>query len=160
MTLPTDPKYATIDDFQSRLSQKALADLSADVAGADSDEDVLEALLHEVDGMIDTAANTAGYATPINSDVPATMSVLRTHELSIAKFLLLDRRGMTAYDPASETLYKAALDFLKALANGDVELAGASAKAVPMTPTGAVSASSEKNVFGRGFRECNPRRGI
>lgn len=151
--------YATKEELENRIPESALAQLTTE-SGTSPEDTMLEEVLQEADGMIDTAANTAGYVTPIVSDVDATMSVLKTHEISIAKFLLLDRRGMTAYDPASEKLYQAALDFLSTLRKGDVELAGAPVKAPATTPTGAVSASSEANYFGRGTRRCNPLRGI
>lgn len=151
--------YATVDEFKQRLRDSHLVQLSAD-SGTEADEDMLQAILTEVDGLIDTAANTAGYATPIVSTVAATKAALRSHELSIAKFLLLDRGGMGAYDPAAETLYKAANSFLDALGKGDLELAGAGLKSVPTSPTGAVHATSEDRFFGKGSEESDPMRGI
>lgn len=151
--------YATLEGLKNRLPAQALADLTTE-SGSEPDDEMLDSILSEVDGLIDTAANTGGYATPIVSESGATKTALESHTLSIAKFLILDRRGMTAYDPASETLYKAALAFLGGLQKGDIELAGAPLRVSPATSTGSVIAGSEARVFGRGFCTRDPRRGI
>lgn len=157
--------YATADALKQRLPPDALNELAGEKGEEQTDVDArIDAILAEVDGLIDTAANTAGLVTPIVSVVGATNSWLETHELSIAKYLLLDRRGMTAYDPAAENLYNKAIAALESLAKGNVELAGAPSRAsggpVPQGATGSVVAGSESRVFGRGSSSWDSRRGI
>jgi len=153
--------YATAQALKQRLPPDALNELAGEKGEDQVNVDArIEKILKEVDGMFDTAANTAGLVTPIVSDVDATNSWLETHELSIAKYLLLDRRGMTAYDPAAENLYNKAIAALESLAKGNVELGGAPGKASTQASTGSVIAGSEARVFGRGSRTWDPRRGI
>jgi phage gp36-like protein len=151
--------YTTTEKLERRLPESVLAQLTTD-SGTNPDDSMLEEVLAEVDGLIDTAANTGGYATPVVTDNPATKAALESHELSIAKFLILDRRGMTAYDPASETLYKAANAFLAGLAKGDIELAGAAAKGVSQSSSGSILGGSERRFFGRSLGRCDPMKGI
>ncbi|MDD5305387.1 MAG: DUF1320 family protein [Elusimicrobia bacterium] len=153
--------YTTTEKLKRRLPETALAQLTTD-SGNNPNDTMLEEVLAEVDGLIDTAANTGGYITPIASTNAATKATLESHELSIAKFLILDRRGMTVLDPAAETLYKAALSFLAGIskADGGIELAGAPKKATPTQSSGAVLGGSDRRFFGRSGGRPDPMQGL
>jgi phage gp36-like protein len=151
--------YSTPDDLRRRLPEKALAQLTTETGDA-PDDDLLAEVITEADAILDVAANTAGYATPVISESASTMGSMKSHSLSIAKFLLLDRRGLGAFDPAAETLYKAATAFTDRVAKGDLELSGADLKSVPAAAAGAVLAGSEDVVFGKGSRTSDPMRGL
>jgi len=151
--------YSSSADLLRRLPEKALAQLTTEASSL-PDDTMLTEVLVEADSILDVAANSAGLVTPIVSANAATMAVLNTHSLSIAKFLLLDRRGLGAFDPAAETLYKAALSFADKLAKGDIELAGAPVRSVPAAASGSVLAGSEVSFFGKGSRSSDPMRGI
>ena len=151
--------YATPEKLRRRLPESALAQLTRETGDA-ADDEMLTEVCVESDGILNVAANTAGYTTPVSSSDGSTMGTLETHSLSIAKFLLLNRRGLGSLDLAAETLYKAALKFGEQLACGDMELLGAAVKGIPAATSGSSLAGSEDLVFGKGNRTSDPMRGL
>lgn len=107
--------YANAEDLTRRLPAAAIAQLTTE-AGEDEGavDDAVSAILVEVEGLVDSKLRALGMITPVvvPADSPDGIAI-QSNVLSIAKFLLLSRRGMSAYDPAAETLFNAAMSWLK-----------------------------------------------
>ena len=151
--------YATPDDLAQRLPQSIRDQLLSEAADADGTaEDAAVAILAEAQGIIDAELASNGYVVPV-AGLKATdpdMVTLRSHTLSIAKFLMLDRRGATAFDPGALRLFDAAMSWLK-----DPDLSNAQKNALgAVTTQTMVRAGYEGQVYGIRPDGTNPLKGL
>jgi phage gp36-like protein len=121
--------YATLNDIESRLDPKHLAELADDNADGIRDTAVLEAAVADADSLIDS--HLAGrYVLPFNP-VPALLRRLSC-DLAIAG---LFARRREAASPLHEARAEAAARILDALSKGELTLAGAQIRPISASTT-------------------------
>jgi phage gp36-like protein len=110
--------YATAEDISLRLDQRTLLDLTDDDGDDAADSTVLEAVLTDADGVIDSYLSSR-YATPL-SPVPTLLCKLAA-DLAIAA-LFARRRETISSEHATRA--EQALVVLRSLAEGEMVLCG------------------------------------
>lgn len=154
--------YADEEKFKKRLPAAAMAQLLSEASDDESTlSDMIGAVLFEAQGIIDSRLYAVGYATPVVEDdidgAPAPdMVLLESHTLSIAKFLSLDRRGMSNYDPSAEKLYDSAMKWLERPVLG-----GAAMRTTPSpTKTVRLGSGSDTRMYGEGSDGASRLKGL
>lgn len=137
--------YATPAELQNVLDLGTLAQLSAE-SGTAPDDAVLANVLADASDLMDSYLG-GRYVVPVTA--PSAVARLRPWCLSIAKWLLLERRLAGRYDQGAQFAFERALEWLRDVAGSEASLADA-------TP---VSQASPSTAGGRGGSDAAVFRG-
>ena len=138
--------YASRDDLLNRVGADIRNGLASDAGGGEEARDaILDGILKSGSDKIDGYLMSR-YLTPI-SGPPAVVAVLRAYCLDMASFMLFERKGQGTKDEAGERLYKAAEDYFKMVAKGDVDLSGSPIISVASMASESGTVGSDEPVF-------------
>jgi len=137
--------YSTLDDLKKAASERTLAQLSDDTAGAEIDEDVVAEATIASDEIID--AHLRGrYELPFPED--ATPPILTRLSVSITLFHLYSRRPEGEVPKAVETRYRDAVRMLEAIRDGKITVGTGKdgEEHTPAAPEGDVYRTQKKKT--------------
>jgi len=116
--------YATPDLFQTRVSPRIAAQLSAETPSAAADEQVIQGWLNAASSMINIRIGSR-FVVPVTAP-PSAIDLLAGLELDIALFLGWVYRGVNENENPGRLGMQNALDILKSIETGAVDaLSGA-----------------------------------
>lgn len=139
--------YCAPDDLLKQIPPEKLAQLADDDKDGEPDGDLLSAAIAEAGAEIDSYAGKQ-YTLPF----AAAPAVLKKFAVDVAIYNLFSRRGFNLSPESGDyniyLRYKAAVDFLKRLAAGDVKLDAGGEDSPAGAPAGA-DIRAEPRLFTR-----------
>ncbi len=78
------PTYAAAIDIQKTVSPEILAQLTDDEEDGQKNDDVIDELIDQSEGIVNAALSEAGYAVPVAIPIPAGAEIVRSATIWLA----------------------------------------------------------------------------